>query len=158
MAVQKKWIGLGAGVLLVLYAFGTLIWLSNQPPILSRSQEKDPLSGYPLSVRFNPIRDRAPERPANDMVNAMQMGKCREELADWFQDYRRKYAEFVCKSEDQHPLVSWTLFDREDEPPLVILHYHVTRRDGQSIYPEDLWVTSMEKDGRWVATKYGALY
>ncbi|HLX74268.1 MAG TPA: hypothetical protein VKR26_05995 [Terriglobales bacterium] len=158
MAVQKKWIGLGVGVFLVLYAFGMLIWLSNQPPILSRSQEKDSLSGYPLRVRFNPIRDRAPEKPGDEMVYAMQEGKCHDQLADWFKDYRRQYAEFICKSEEQHPLVSWTLFDREDDPPLVILHYHVTRRDGSNTYPEDLWVTTMQKDGRWVATKYGALY
>ena len=145
-------------MVLVLYALGTLIWLSKQPPILSRSPQKDPLSGYPLQVSFNPIRDRSPETPANKMVAAMEAGKCRKELADWFQDYRRKYAEFICKSEEQHPLVSWTLFDREDEPPLVILHYHVIRRDGQSTYPEDLWVTTMQKDGRWVATKYGPMY
>lgn len=158
MAVQKKWIGLGVGGLLVLYALGTLIWLANQPPILSRSEQKDPLSGYPLEVRFNPIRDRSPEKPGDEMITAMQQGKCPQELADWFKDYRRQYAVFICKSEEQHPLVSWSLFDREDEPPLIILHYHVTRRDGQSTYPEDLCVTTMQKDGRWVATKYGALY
>src|SRR5437868_1165394 len=154
MAVSKKWIAVGAGVLLVLYGVGVLIWLANQPPILSRSEQKSPLSGYPLEVRFNPIRDRSPEAPGEQMMEAMQAGRCREELADWFKDYRRQYVQFVCKSEEQHPLVSWELFDREDTPPLILLHYHVVRKDASSTYPEDLWITIMQQDGRWVATKY----
>src|SRR5581483_1166973 len=80
----KIWIGVGAGVLLLIYVFGMLLWLSNQPPVLSRSKEKDPLSGYPLKVRLNPVRDRSPERSAEKVLHAMSDGKCRQQLAGWF--------------------------------------------------------------------------
>ena len=156
----KIWIGVGAGVLLaVIYALGMLLWLSNQPPVLSRSKEKDPLSGYPLQVRLNPVRDRSPERSAEKVLYAMSDGKCRQQLAGWFKDYRWHYAKFVCDSEQQHPIVSWSLFDREEQPPLVILQYHAKRKDGDNTYEENLWITTQQQAaGTWEMTKYGAMY
>jgi hypothetical protein len=158
MAVSKGRVFAGIVIFLLLYAIGTLIWLAYQPPVLRRSQEKDPLSGYPLRVSLNPIRDRAPERAAEKVIRAVHDGRCREEFDSWLKDYRRQYTEFTCKSELAHPLLSWQLFDREDSPPLVILHYHVHRNDTPAGQFQDLWITTQLKDTGWAVTKFGAMY
>ena len=153
------WIA-GAVVFALLYVVGYLIWLANQPSVLARSETKDPLSGYPTKVELNPLRDRAPERSAEKVIRDMRDGHCREQLAGWLKDYRRQYATFICDSEQQHPLVSWKLFDREEDPPLVMLHYRARRKDSASSepYTEDLWVTTQNRGGAWEVTKYGAYY
>ena len=150
----------GAAVMLLVVSVGTLIWLNNQGPVLHRSEEKDPLSNTPKSVIFNPLRDRSAENAALIMIRAMRDGKCREVLSVWEKDYRKKYAESICESETQHPLVAWTLVDWEDRPPLTILHYRGTRRNApgeDTYYKEHLWVT-VEHRGAWQATKYDAMY
>ena len=154
-------IAAGAGVLLVLVFFGYLIWLNNQGPVLSKSQDVDPLSGTPNSISLNPLRDRTSEREALQYIRAFRDGRCREELADWEKDYRKKYATFICASEAQHPLISWKLVDWEDTPPLRILHYRGKRRtapDQKSTYSGLFSVTLENKDGAWVVTRYDALY
>src|SRR5579859_3362676 len=92
-------IAAGAGIVIVLVFFGYLIWLNNQGPVLSRSPDRDPLSGVPNSISMNPLRDRASERVAADFIRAMRDGKCHEQLAEWEHDYRKKYAAFICDSE-----------------------------------------------------------
>ncbi len=146
------------GSFLLLVVLGTLVWLDHQPPVLSRSEEKDPLSGQALRVNFNPVRDRSPERVAAATLNAMRAGRCAEELAPWFQDYRRSYAQFICSAERQHPIVSYRLFDRDERPPLVVLQYKVVRQDGTRTYPEDLFITTQRNGAGWAVTRYGALY
>ena len=94
-------------------------------------------------------------------MRAMHDGKCRDELADWEKDYRRKYAEFLCSSEARHPLVSWELAEWEDTPPLRILHYRgkrITTPGKKGTYKELLSVTLELKSGDWVVTKYDAMY
>jgi hypothetical protein len=150
----------GAAIMLALFSTGGLIWLNHQGPVLYRSEEKDPLSGTPKSVIFNPFRDQSAEKAALPMIRAMRDGSCREVLAQWEHDYRKKYAESICKSETEHPLVSWKLVDWEDQPPLIILHYRGTRRnapDAATTYREHFWVT-VENRGEWRATKYDAMY
>src|SRR6202007_3167159 len=95
---NQIYIAVGAGVLLVLMLFGYLAWLNNQGPVLGRSEDRDPLTGIPDSVRLNPLRDHASEKTAAAFMRAMKDGKCREELSDWEHDYRRKYAAFICDS------------------------------------------------------------
>jgi hypothetical protein len=154
-------IAAGAGVLLLSIFFGSLIWLSREGPVLSRSADKDPLSGIPNSITLNPLRDRASEAAATKFIRAMRDGHCQDELAQWEQDYRKKYAAFLCDSEAQHPLVSWKLAEWEDAPPLRILHYQGTRRNAtgqKGMYQELLSVTLENKDGEWVVTKYDAMY
>jgi hypothetical protein len=154
-------IAAGAGVLLLVIFFGYLLWLNGQGPVLARSEDRDPLSGIPNSISMNPLRDRTSEREAAKFIRAMHDGQCREELATWEKDYRRKYAEFICGSEAKHPLLSWELVEWEDTPPLRILHYRgkrVTTPGQKGTYKELLSVTLENKSGEWVVTKYDAMY
>jgi len=154
-------IAAGAGALLLVIFFGGLVWLSNQGPVLSRSDDHDPLSGIPNSISLNPLRDRSSERVAAEFIRAMRDGQCHEELADWEKDYRRKYAAFLCDSEARHPLLSWSIAEWEDRSPLRILHYRGTRLNapGQTdTYVELFSVTLENKGGEWVVTKYDAMY
>jgi hypothetical protein len=154
-------IAAGAGVLLLAVFFSYLFWLNGQGPVLSRSEDKDPLSGIPNAISLNPLRDRTSEKIAAKYLDAMRDGHCEEQLADWEKDYHKKYAKFICDSEAKHPLVSWKLAEWEDAPPLRILHYRGKRRyspaqDGT--YKELISVTLENKDGEWVVTKYDAMY
>lgn len=154
-------IAASAGVLLVFIFLGYLMWLNNQGPVLSRSEERDPLSGIPNSISLNPLRDRSSERVAAKFIRAMRDGQCKDELAQWERDYRRKYAAFICDSEAQHPLLSWELVEWEDAPPLRILHYRGKRRNtpGQrGTYKELFSVTLENRDSEWMVTKYDSMY
>jgi len=154
-------IAVGAGALLVFAFLGELIWLNNQGPVLSRSQARDPLSGIPVSISLNPLRDRSSERVASQFLRAMRDGHCEDQLAGWAKDYHKKYAEFICDSEAHHPLVSWELAEWEDPAPLRILHYRGKRRNApgqKDTYQELLSITLEPKAGEWVVTKYDAMY
>lgn len=163
MAFTRTQIGIavGAGVLVVLVFLGYLFWLSNQGPVLARSEEHDPLTGLPASISLNPLRDRSTEHAAGKFLRELRDGHCNDLLSQWEHDYRKKYAHYICESEAQHPLLSWELVDWEDAPPLVILHYRGKRRNaaGQSgTYKEIFTVTAENKSGEWVVTKYDAMY
>jgi hypothetical protein len=154
-------IALASAGLLVLLFLGYLYWLSNRPAVLARSDERDPLTHMPLSITMNPLRDRTIERTANAFITQIREGNCRQLLAAWERDYRKKRARFICDSETQHPLISWNLVEWEDAPPLVILHYKSQRYSdpGQDSTYEDLFSVTLEKrDGPWTVTKYDAFY
>jgi hypothetical protein len=154
-------IAAGAGILVLMVFFGYLFWLDGQGPVLSRSDEKDPLSGIPIDISLNPMRDRTSEHIAAKYLDAMRDGHCQDQLADWEKDYRKKYASFICNSEAQHPLVSWKIVDWEDAPPLRILHYRGKRRTTpgkRGTYQELFSVTLENDDGHWVVTKYDSMY
>jgi predicted SnoaL-like aldol condensation-catalyzing enzyme len=163
MPVSKTHLGIAVGFasLLVAIFLGYLYWLGNQPPVLSRSEERDPLTKIPISITMNPLRDRTVERTANAFVAEMRDGNCRKVLADWEKDYRKKRADFLCDSERQHPLISWNLVEWEDAPPLVILHYKGQRYSTpaqDSTYKDLFSVTEEKKDAGWVVTKYDSFY
>ncbi|SRR5579862_6082429 len=163
MSVSRVQIGIAVGTgALVLFTFlGYLIWLDHQGPVLGRSDDRDPLSNVPNSISLNPLRDRTSEHIASQYLDAIRDGHCREELADWEKDYRKKYAKFICESEDKHPLLSWKLVDWEDAPPLRILHYRGRRRTNLAepgTYKELFSVTLEDKGGAWEVTKYDAMY
>jgi hypothetical protein len=154
-------IAVGFAGLLVLTFLGYLYWLSSQPPVLARSEERDTLTHLPVSITMNPFRDRTIERTANNFFAAMRDGNCRTLLGQWEKDYRKKRADFLCNSEAQHPLISWNLVEWEDAPPLVILHYKGRRYSSPSqgaTYKDLLSVTEEKKDSGWVVTKYDSFY
>ena len=163
MDVSRTQLGIaaGAGGLILLVFFISLLWLNRQGPVLSRSPQHDPLSGIPVDISLNPLRDRSSERAAGKFLRSMQEGHCSEELSVWTRDYRRKYAAFICGAEARHPLVGWTLAEWEDAPPLRILQYRGTRRNDpvkDETYKELLSVTLQNTSGEWVVTKYDSMY
>ena len=160
MAVTKTQIGIAvsAGALLVLVFLGYLWWLSNQGPVLARSEDHDPLTGLPVSIRMNPLRDRATEKAANKFLRALRDGHCDELLHSWEHDYHKKYAKYICSSEAQHPLESWELVEWEEVRPLIILHYRGTRQGSSAGEENLLTVTTEHKGAEWVVTKYDAMY
>ena len=157
-------IAVGTGAFLVLIFVGYLWWLSSQGPVLDRSDEHDPLTGLPVSIKLNPLRDRSTEHAANNFLRDLRDGHCNELLAKWEHDYHKKYARFLCKSEAQHPLLSWQLADWEDAPPYVILHYRAKRLSNagadQPGVDQDLFSLTMENKGagEWAVNKYDAMY
>jgi hypothetical protein len=154
-------IAAGAGALLLVCFLGYLLYLNDHGPVLSRSEERDPLSGIPNSISLNPLRDRSSERAASKYLRIMRDGNCKSQLADMEKDYRKNYAGFICESEAEHPLVAWTLVDWEDQPPLRILHYRAKRFNDagrKSTYEELFSVTLEKRDGGWSVTKYDAMY
>jgi hypothetical protein len=163
MQVSRTHLGiaLGAGCILVLTFVGFLMWLSDQPPVLARSDQHDPLTGMPLSITMNPLRDRTLEHTAGAFIRDMRDGNCRKLLSQWERDYRKKRASFICDSETQHPLISWSLVEWDNAPPLVILHYKGERYSTPSqdaIYKDLFSVTLERRDGEWTVTKYDAMY
>jgi hypothetical protein len=153
-------IAAGSGFLVLMGFFMYLNWLNNQPPVLAKSPEVNPLTQVPMSIKLNPLRDRASERAASDFLVGMRDGHCDEQLADWEKDYRKRYAAFICDSEAKHPLVGWRIVDWEDRPPLRILHYSGKRHNAGegSGYEELLSVTLDNRSGEWLVTKYDSLY
>jgi hypothetical protein len=159
MAFSKTHVGIavGAGALLVFVFVGYLWWLSNQPPVLAKSAELDPLTGLPVSIKMNPLRDRSTERAANKFLREIRDGHCDDMLNKWEHDYHKKYARYICKQEAEHPLLSWELVDWEDDPPLVVLKYR-GRRSNQAgeagTYEDYFSVTTEHKGAEWDVTKY----
>ena len=151
-------IAVGSAALVLVGFFVYLMWLNNQPPVLAKSVEVDPLTKVPVSISLNPLRDRSSEHVANEFLRAMRDGHCREQLADWAKDYRARRAAFLCDSEAKHPLSAWKMVDWEDRPPLRILYYKGKRRNEDPTYEELLSVTLDDRSGAWLVSKYDALY
>lgn len=150
-------IAAGAGVLVLLGFVFYLMWLNNQPPVLAKSPDVDPLTNIPRSISLNPLRDRSSERAASEFLHGMRDGHCQEQLSDWEKDYRSRRAAFICDSEAKHPLVSWRIVDWEERPPLRILYYKAKRRNDPAA-EEVLSVTLDDRSGDWAVTKYDSLY
>jgi hypothetical protein len=82
-------------------------------PVLIRWKDRaavDPADG--LTVIFNPMRNRQPERAAAAMLRLIKDGKCGEVVSDTPVD--QEYREYICGKEQMHPLTDWTLVDRTD--------------------------------------------
>jgi hypothetical protein len=126
-------------------------------PVLIRWEDRtavDPADG--LTVIFNPMRNRQPERVAAAVLGLLKDGKCEEVVSDTPID--QEYREYICGKEQMHPLTDWTLVDRTDSSEGSLLHYKAYRAD----YPPELygniWINVVKQGDSWKLTRYEAWY
>ena len=67
-----------------------------------------------------------------------------------------EYRQYVCGKESEHPLDSWTLKNRPDEPEQVKLFYWHWRTDSDT--HDRLWIAVEKRDEQWHVTNYECIY
>ena len=155
-------IAAGAGALLLLIFFGSLIWLNHQGPVLSRSEERDPLSGIPNSITLNPLRDRSSENARRRSSSA----PCATDIARTnSRSGRRITARNMRRSSaTRRRSIRWSpgkLRSGKTRRRCASCSTAATRRNAtgkKGTYQELFSVTLENKDGEWVVTKYDAMY
>jgi hypothetical protein len=126
-------------------------------PVLIRWKDRaavDPADG--LTVIFNPMRNRQPERAATAMLRLLKDGKCEEVVSDTPID--QEYREYICGKEQMHPLKDWTLVDRTDGSEGSLLHYKAYRADYSPELYGNIWMNVVKQGDNWKLTRYEAWY
>jgi hypothetical protein len=138
-------------------SLGTVAYLffSRSNPVVLRLGEGGAPGGAPFFTIFNPFRDRAPERSAEQFLELMKGGQC-EQLMDPLAD-TAEYKQHTCVRERGYPLSSWRLINRSDDAQEVRLHYTVWRENYDGL-EAPVWITAERRDGRWQVTKYERWY
>ena len=132
---------------------------SRTQPAIAARVARSATGGIPNSITLNPLRDRSSENAAAQFLRAMRRRTLPGPTAQWEQDYRKKYAAFLCDAEAQHPLVAWNIAQWEYTPPLnPAVPGNPSQRPAARRAPILLSVTLENKDGEWVVTKYDAMY
>ncbi len=163
MGFTRIQIGIAVGVaaLLVFGFLGYIYWLSNQGPVLARSEERDTLTGLPVSIRMNPLRDRTIEHSANKFLRELRDGHCDELLSQLGarlpQEVRPLHLQLGGAASATF-LGTGGMGERA-APDHPSLPRQTPNSPGQpGTYKEIFTVTTENKDGQWVVTKYDAMY
>ncbi len=159
----KAKLAIAGAALLFILVLGTLLWLANTPKtvLYKKTDMGGPANTERIvSTIFNPLRDRAPELPANELLQQIHDSGCKKALSDWYGDYRKDYVKVICDEEQQHPLQAWELNDRTDDfaRHMVTLQYKAQRISATGNYEDLIWVIVEKRDGAWKVTKYDAVY
>lgn len=144
----------------LLGATGAVLALlvSTGPVLYSYVEPGDPTHEPSWSV-LNPLRSRAPERPAQTLLGALRDGRAQEVLPPLVRDHKMGPAVIV-ESELECRLVSWRLIQRKDEADTSALLYHAVRNDApdDEARPIRIRVERTPKGGTWRVTGYSAVY
>lgn len=104
-----------------------------------------------IFVIMNPLRDRGPERLANDYFRKLKAGRSAE--------LRRTFVgntEVMTEEEVRYPPTSWRIGDRVDEANLTRISYWVRRGSG---YPgEEEASFEFSRVPSWKLVSYNAIY
>lgn len=158
MAVSRRtrWFLAAAFVLAV---GGAVLLLANAGPVLFTYTEPPSLAPQPAWSLLNPLRSRAPERPAETLLRALRDGRASTVLPPFVQGHAMGPAVMV-EREQKCRLVSWRLKLRTDYPDKSELLYHTTRADhpADSKRPVRIRVERSRGGGAWQVTSYSAVY
>lgn len=141
----------------VVFLFiGSLIamYLVRSRSVLFSSGAKGDPFGEPGICIFNPFRDRGPERSAERFLETLKAGQYEQALAPLqVSDEQHQYLQ---RKEEQHPLESWTLKNRQDQINEVKLFFWHSRTD--SDLQGQLWITVEKRNEQWQVTGYECIY
>ena len=121
-------------VLITTVGFGTWIGFRYVETKSSACECEDPVDGKRFSA-LNPFRNRAPEKAAIQVLEALQQGRCRSIVA----------ARSYCEAEARYKVKSWRLTGRVPEGNAVAYRFWVERTslNGSDTFgdPVYVWVT-----------------
>ena len=100
-------------------------------------------------VLWNPFRDRAPEKAADEVLLAIQSGRCETIAA----------AQQICERENRFKIVSWKLTGMESGGDSVGYRMWVKRTsDGQDGADGPVWMTVRRQGAAWKVADVSAVY
>ena len=143
---------------LFLAVAGVLVYLASAGPVLFSYAERHSLAPQPVWSLLNPLRSRAPERPAEALLRELAAGNAPQALTRLHAD--PPINPDTIEDEQRLRLVSWRLMSREDLPDRIELLFHGARMD----YPDDarrpVWIRLARPapDGPWKVTSFSAVY
>jgi hypothetical protein len=150
MITSKTKLAIGLCALLGV-SLAAMVYLRDIRPVLFRVNP-DPGMIRPRSYCvLNPLRDRAPERAAEELLAKLRAGR-REDLQRIVDADRRGH---ILMREWQYPIRGWRLCWRVDGPRVSTLGYWVTRARCEG--EEEVWLDLSCAD-RWAVTGFSAMY
>lgn len=147
--------------LIIGLAIGTL-YATRSKVLLYELVEDDSVSGLPIWALLHPLRDRAPERNAEEILWILQEGRIEEALSQfsWSSEDRKRD---LMKREASHPAQSWKLISRVDSAATAKLYYSVTRHvapGSKELFSSPVWITleHSKSDPGWKPVRFSAIY
>ena len=93
-------------------SFAALYAMRSMPVLWAPCKKNETVSiGGPSFSILNPLRDRAPERPAEAFLGMLKVNEC--EKAFETVPFDREYRSYICGRETDHGLLWWRMTDRE---------------------------------------------
>ena len=149
------WVPLTALVVVILI-IGVILALKRCPTVLYRYVAKGSVNKKPEISILNPLRDRAPERAANEFLKNLGTDECLKLLT--FPNGERDWAEDTCAQERRYPLYYWSLIDRDDISQSVRLFYQGNRANGVDKIDTPIRLTVENLQGVWTVTWFECFY
>jgi hypothetical protein len=147
---------LTAWILLALALTGslTLYLLRTRPVLFAYKEAGDPRKEPSWSI-FNPFRDRAPERAAEELLQGLSRGYLKAAFAATAMSTPDR--QHASEEEALRPLVKWQLVGRIDDSSQVRLTFR-TARAGSSGLDAPVWMTLKRKRAQWQVVAFEAWY
>jgi len=115
-------------------------------PVLYSNRDRASASQGPTFILFNPLRNRSPERVAEQFLEQLKMGECAKAVASLPMPLDNQVT--MCEKEGQAALDAWTLKDRSESDGVVSLHYAL-RREGFEGFGGGSFFQIQESSGAW---------
>jgi hypothetical protein len=141
--------GVFGAVLTILFFGGWEGWRYFQTREQEAACECGDSTDWERIVLWNPFRDRAPEKAADQVLLAIQSGQCETIAA----------ARQICDRENRFKIVSWKLTGMESSGNSVGYRIWVKRTShGQDGADGPLWMTVKHQGAAWKVTDVSAVY
>lgn len=136
-----------------------LVVLACSPPVLFSYIEPGEPTKEPRWSVLNPLRSRAPERPAEELLRELRDGRAATVLPPFVEDHKMGSAALVDR-ELECRLVSWHLVRRKDSSNRADLLYHAARADAvdDTSRPVRIRVERTAPGGAWQVVSFSAVY
>jgi len=136
-------------LVVVVFVVVASLFFAFSRPILFRFST-GPMGGDTDFVVLNPFRDRALERSAEDFLEHLKTGRCKEVIG--IIPGNEESYKHVCEREKQFPLVSWRLRKIDTEGGLVSLLYRYSCEGKPGESRLFIWVE--KSNGNWRVADY----